>query len=121
MLQKFLSWSRRPSTLAFLAYAGLSAILATFVYWGTWSFAAAPIEPDNPTSYPADYVLRFVRDLLAGGSFVPGDVRVFVGSPYFWQELQYAVPCFLAGLAVAFYLRGRRLSRVACYGAALAA
>ena len=121
MLQKFLSWFRRPSTLAFLAYAGLSAVLAAFIYWGTWSLAAAPIEPDNPTSYPADYVLRFLRDLFAGGSFVPGDVRVFVGSPYFWQELQYAVPCFLAGLAVAFYLRGRRLSRVACYGAALAA
>jgi len=111
---------KRPSVRALLLFAAVYAVAMAVIFWGTWSLDRAPIEPDNATSYPLDYLSRWVSSLLSGGSFVPGDLRNFIGSPYFWQELQYAVPCFLAAWALVFYLRGRGLSLVAAYGAGAA-
>ena len=65
------------------------------------------------------YVADFVRGWIANGKFVPWDLTAFVGSPYLWQELQYAVAAYFAALGLAYYLRGRGLSRLSCYGAAL--
>lgn len=111
---------KRPATLAFLATAAVYAVAMAAIFWGTWSLDLAPVEPDNPTSYPLDHTAKWLTALLAGGDFVPGDLRNLIGSPYFWQELQYAVPCFIAALGMAFYLRGRRLSLLASYGAGAA-
>ena len=120
MKTRIASFFRRPSIVAFAALAAVYAVAMAAIFWGTWSLDFAPIEPDNPTTYPLDYAARWLKGLLAGGDFVPGDLRNLVGSPYFWQELQYAVPCFLAALAMAFYLRGRGLSLLASYGAGAA-
>ena len=110
MKQRLLDFLRRPSTIAFLALTALYVLCMGGIFWGTWSLDKAPIEPDNPTTYPLDYAAKWLASLLAGGDFVPGDLRNLVGSPYFWQELQYAVPCFFAALGMVFYLRGRGLS-----------
>jgi len=120
MKARILNLLKSPSTRAFLALTAVYAVAMAVIFWGTWSLDRAPVEPDNPTTYPIDYAAKWLSSLLAGGNFVPGDLRNLLGSPYFWQELQYAVPCFLAALAVVFYLRGRGLSLVASYGAGAA-
>ena len=120
MKARILNFLKRPSTRAFLVFAAVYVAAMAVIFWGTWSLDRAPIEPDNPTTYPLDYAAKWLASLLAGGDFVPGDLRNLVGSPYFWQELQYAVPCFLAALGMAFYLRGRGLSLLASYGAGAA-
>ena len=51
---------------------------------------------------------------------MPGDLRFLLGGPYMWQELQYALAMYLAALGVAFYLKGRGLPPLACYGAGAA-
>ena len=120
MKARILDFLKRPSTRAFLAFAAVYAVAMAAIFWGTWSLDRAPIEPDNPTTYPVDHAAKWLASLLAGGNFVPSDLRNLVGSPYFWQELQYAVPCFLAALGMVFYLRGRGLSLLASYGAGAA-
>ena len=120
MKARILNFLKRPSTRAFLAFAAVYAVAMAAIFWGTWSLDRAPIEPDNPTTYPIDHAAKWLASLLAGGNFVPGDLRNLVGSPYFWQELQYVVPCFFAALGMVFYLRGRGLSLIASYGAGAA-
>ncbi len=120
MKARILNFLKRPSTRAFLAFAAVYAVAMAAIFWGTWSLDRAPIEPDNPTTYPIDHAAKWLASLLAGGNFVPGDLRNLMGSPYFWQELQYAVPCFFAALGMVFYLRGRGLSLIASYGAGAA-
>ena len=51
---------------------------------------------------------------------MPGDLRFLLGGPYLWQELQYALAMYLAALGVVFYLKGRGLPPLACYGAGAA-
>ena len=78
----------------FAAFTVLYAVLAAFVFWGTWSLSVAPVMPDCPITHPLDYTARLTHwaaRWLETGKFIPGDLTVFVGSPYFWQELQYAV------------------------------
>jgi len=112
-MKRFLA---RPSVRAFLAFAGTYACALAFIFWGTWSLDRAPVEPDNPITYAIDDAARWCAGVLAGGRFIPSDLMHVVGGMYFWQELQYALAAFLAALGVAFYLRGRRLSLLACYG-----
>jgi len=109
----------RPSTAAFAAFAALFAALAVFVFWGTWGLDAAPVMPDCPVWHPQDHLARWFAGWLESGKFVPGDVKEFLGSPYFWQELQYAAALFFAALGAAYFLKGRGLSRVSSYGAGL--
>ena len=109
----------KPSTCAFVAFAAFFAALAAFVFWGTWGLDAAPVMPDCPVAHPADRMARWIDGFLATGKFVPGDLKEFLGSPYFWQELQYAIALFMAALGLAYFLKGRGLSRAASYGAGL--
>ncbi|MCR5413371.1 MAG: hypothetical protein K6F50_01420 [Kiritimatiellae bacterium] len=104
---------------SFLAFAALFAAGAGFVFWGTWSMDLVPIMPDCPTSFPADYAEEWMRGWNRSGKFVPGDIIAFIGSPYFWVELRYVLPVFFAALGMAYFLRGRGLSRPASYGAGL--
>ena len=103
----------------FLGFTAVFAALAGFVFWGTWSTDFAPVMPDCPIVYGPDYAMGTLRGMFVSGKFVPADVCKFLGSPYFWQELQYALALYCAALGMAYYCRGRGLSRLAAYGAGL--
>ena len=110
----------RPEQAWFLAFTGLFAVLAGFVFWGTWSLSSCPVMPDARMTFPASgYVAEFLRGWIGNGKFVPWDITAFLGSPYLWQELQYALAAYFAALGLVYYLRGRGLSHLSCYGAAL--
>jgi hypothetical protein len=110
----------KPAQAYFLAFTALFSVLAGFVFWGTWSLSACPVMPDARMTFPASgYVAGFLRDWVKTGKFVPWDVTAFLGSPYAWQELQYALASYFAALGLVYYLRGRGLKRLPSYGAAL--
>ena len=111
-----------PKAAWLAAYAALFAVCAAFVFWGTWSTGVSPVMPDCAVSHPEGWwanVSAFLREWVRTGLFSPDDLKAFAGAPYFLQELQYAVPAFLAGLALAYYCRGRGLSRLASYSAGI--
>ena len=103
----------------FLAFTAVFAVLAGFVFWGTWSPDFAPVMPDSPIVYSPYWFDDWWRSWAANGKFVPTDVRVFLGSPYFWQEINYVIGPYFAALALVYFLRGRGLSRLSAYGAGL--
>lgn len=109
----------RPQHIAFVAYTAFFAVLAAFVFWGTWSCDFAPVMPDSPIVYAADDFARFWRLWATDGRFIPNNLNLFLGSPYFWQEFNYVLPAYLSGLALAYFLRGRGLSLFAAYGGGL--
>ena len=78
--------------------------------------------PDCATIHPLDYSTRIERwfsGWLQSGRFIPTDLSVFLISPYAWQELQYVFAIYFAALGIAYFLKGRGLSPIACYGAGL--
>lgn len=108
----------------FAAFTAAFAVLAAFVFWGTWSPDVAPVMPDDVIVHStawADAWNAAVRKFLLSGKFIPSDVlwNGLLVSPYFCQELKYAVALYCAGLGLAYFLRGRGLSRLASYGAGL--
>ncbi|MBQ8125412.1 MAG: hypothetical protein IJ173_05920 [Kiritimatiellae bacterium] len=103
----------------FAAFTALFAVCAAYVFWGTWSTGMAPVMPDCATFYPPDWFRRWVVGWLENGKFAPHDLKNFIGTPFFWQELQYALALYCAGLGLAYFLRGRGLGRLAAYGAGL--
>ncbi|MBP5286228.1 MAG: hypothetical protein ILO34_09040, partial [Kiritimatiellae bacterium] len=108
-----------PSQGWFAAFTAAYAALAAFVFWGTWSLSSAPVMPDCAVAYAPDHAAAFCRRWLESGKFVPGDIIAFLGSPYFWTELQYVVADYCAALGLVYFLRGRGLGRLASYGAGL--
>ena len=108
--------------LELICFTIVFAVLATYVFWGTWSTSVTPVMPDCATVHPLDYGTRvgnWFSGWLQNGSFLPSDLSVFLLSPYVWQELQYALAIYFAALGMAYFLRGRGLPSVACYGAGL--
>ena len=103
----------------FLGFTAVFAALVAYIFWGTWSTDFAPVMPDCPFVYDSNYAAGVFRGIFASGKFVPADVCKFLGSPYFWQELQYAIALYCAALGLAYFCRGRALSRLASYGAGL--
>ena len=103
----------------FLGFTAVFAAFAGFVFWGTWSTDFAPVMPDCPIVHDPDYLGGMLRGIVASGKFVPADVCGFLGTPYFWQELKYALALYCAALGMAYFCRGRGLSRLAAYGAGL--
>lgn len=103
----------------FLAFTAVYAALAGFVFWGTWSPDFAPVMPDCPTQYSPHWFTEWWNNWRLCGKFVPGDLKIFLGSPYYWQELQYAIAVYCAALGMMYFLRGRGLSRLASYGGGL--
>lgn len=76
--------------------------------------------PDARMTFPeSGYLAGCLREWVKNGKFVPWDVTWFLGSPYLWQELQYALAAFSSALGLAYYLRGRGVSRLPSYGAGL--
>lgn len=104
----------------FIVFTAFFWLAVTYVFWGTWSPEIAFIQPDQGVDYPADFISRIFTRVAAGGAFVPGDLRFLLGGPYVWQELQYALAMYLAALGVVYYLKGRSLPPLACYGAGAA-
>lgn len=107
---------QRPAVIAFLVFTGVYALALTAIFWGAWSLDKVPIAPDCATMFAANDMATWLKGVLSGDSFIPSDLMHLVGSMYFWVELQFALAAWLAALGVAFYLRGRGLSPVACYG-----
>ena len=108
----------------FAAFTVVFAVLAAFVFWGTWSTDFAPVMPDCTTVHPTFYanaVEAVLRKFVAEGKFIPSDVfwDGLVVSPYFCQELKYALALYCSGLALAWFLSGRGLSPLASCGAGL--
>lgn len=103
----------------FVAFTAVFAAAAAFVFWGTWATATVPVMPDCATRFPAAYAADWIVGWKASGKFVPGDLAAFLGSPYLWVELQYAIAAYCAALGLAYFLRGRGLGRAASYGAGL--
>ena len=103
----------------FLGFTAVFAALAGFVFWGTWSTDFAPVMPDSPIIYSPEHLANWCRECWQSGRFMPSDIHRFLGSPYFLQELNYAIPMYVSGLALAYFLRGRGLSYLASYGAGL--
>ena len=68
-----------------LVFSLVFAVLAAYVFWGTWSTSVAPVMPDCPTVHPLDYGTRIDRwfsGWLQNGRFIPNDLSVFLISPY---------------------------------------
>ena len=103
----------------FLGFTAVFAALAGFVFWGTWSTDFTPVMPDCPFMYGPGYAAGTFRSMFESGRFNPVEFYRFLGSPYFWHELQYVLGLYGAALGVAYYCRGRGLSRLAAYGAGL--
>ena len=102
-----------------LGFTAVFAALAGFVFWGTWSTDFAPVMPDCPIVHGPFDPAGVLRGMFASGKFVPADLCKFLGSGSFWQELQYALALYCAALGMAYFCRGRGLSRLASYGAGL--
>lgn len=108
----------------FVAFTALFAVLAAIVFWGTWSPTAAIVAPDDGVVFSLGYsdtLQRWWNGVLTTGKILPTDLvhRGLIGSPLACRELKYAVSVYLAGLALAWFLRGRSLSPLAAYGAGL--
>lgn len=110
---------RKSSRKWFAAFVATFAAAAACVFWGTWSLDMVPVMPDCPASFPVDYVEDWLRGWHEDGKFIPSDLIVFLGDPYFWVELRYVFATFCAALGMGYFLRGRGLTRAASYGAGL--
>lgn len=103
----------------FAGFTAAYAVLVAYVFWGTWGLGVVPIMPDCATTFPVDSISDFIAAWRETGKFIPSDIMMFIGSPYFWIELQYAIAGYCAALGLAYYCRGRGLSRLAAYGGGL--
>ena len=108
-----------PKRLWPLAFTATFAVLAGFVFWGTWSTDMAPVMPDCPTSYPTHWFRAWLAGWLENGKFAPAEVINWIGSPYIWTEFQYVFAAFMSALGLAYFLRGRGLCAFSSYGAGL--
>lgn len=120
LVEKLKTSLKRPSSVAFLVFAAVYAVALGGIFWGAWALDKVPVAPDCQTTFAVDDAAAWFRGVLAGGPFIPSDLMHVVGGMYVWVELQFALAAFLAALGVAFYLRGRRCSPLACYGAGAA-
>lgn len=101
-------------------FSALFSLVGAYVFWGTWSPDVTFIQPDCAIVYHCDFLVRKWMEFCAGGPLVPWDLRYVLGGPYAWQELQYVAAMYLAALGVVYYLKGRGLPNIACYGAGAA-
>lgn len=106
----------------FFAYTALFAVLAYFIFRGTWSPETVPVMPDCNTSFPggwATYLLKRFAGWVADGKFVPDDLRLLLTPPAWQVEFQYCFAAWVAGLGMAYFGRGLGWSRQVSYSAGL--
>ena len=113
-----------PKWLWFAGFSAVFAALAAHVFWGAWSTDFAPVMPDDAITHPtsaAGVWADYFRNVFTTFKIQPADVlwSGLLVSPYFCQELKYAVALFCAALGLAYFLRGRGLAPLASYGAGL--
>ncbi|MGN0855162.1 MAG: hypothetical protein ACI4R9_06550 [Kiritimatiellia bacterium] len=114
----------RPKLAWFLAFTAIFAALAGFVFWGTWATNVTFVAPDDGIFFARSYsdvVRQWWNGFVTTGKMLPTDVlwSGLLGSPLFCRELKYVAAIYLAALGLVYFLRGRGLSRLAAYGAAL--
>ena len=111
----------RRSVYWFTAFTAVFAVCAAFVFWDTWSTDFVPVMPDCATNFRdwSSSVEGFFRNWIKTGKFVPDDLKILVASPWVWVELQYVLAAYFAALGMVYFLKGKGLSNLACYGAAL--
>ena len=111
----------RKNLCWFAAFTAVFAVCAAFALWGTWSLDFVPVMPDCNTNFRGwtSSVEGFIRNWITTGKFVPDDLKVFIASPWVWVELQYVLAAYFAALGMAYFLKGKGLSEIACYGAGL--
>ena len=116
---KIFDWFKRHLGLSScLLFAFLFAAVALWVFEPVLPLHLVTVSPDAPHSYSAAYAAEQWRDMLAGkGSIFPDRIHQLLVNPFAWQELEYALPCFMAALAICFYLRTRGVCRIAAYAA----
>ena len=62
----------RPKYAWLLAFTAAFAVLAGFVFWGTWSLSACPVMPDSPMTFPPEGTAgEFLRRWVETGLFMP--------------------------------------------------
>lgn len=108
----------------FVAFTAVFAVLAAIVFWGAWSPNTAIYAPDDAVRFAlssGDNWTAWLNRVVTTGKILPTDLvfRGLLGSPLFAHELKYALAAYLSALALAWFLRGRGLSEIAAYGAAL--
>ena len=108
----------------FLAFTAVFAVLAGYVFWGCWSTSVTFVAPDDGIAFLASYgdvLARWWNEFLSSGRMHPTDIfwSGLLGSPLFCRELKFASAVYFAALGMAYFLRGRGLSRFASYGAGL--
>lgn len=108
----------------FAAFTAVFAVMAAIVFWGCWSTDVTFISPDDGVAFPPSYgdaVVSWWNGFLTMGYLLPSDVfwSGLIGSPHFCRELKYVSAVYFAALGLAYFLRGRGLSRLASYGAGL--
>ena len=109
----------KSGQLWFIAFTAVFATAAVFIFWGTWSIGISPVMPDCPLPRSENFISSWLDGWARSGKFIPDDIRVFLGPPAFWAELQYVLAAFFAALGMVYYCRGRGLPRLAAYGAGL--
>lgn len=108
----------------FLAFTAVFAVSASIVFWGTWSNGVGFIAPDDAIFFPYDYedtLLNWRNMFFTAGKAHPLDFlwSGLIISPVSCSQLKYVVPAFLSAVALAWFLRGKGLSRLASYAAGL--
>ncbi len=108
----------------FLGFTAVFAALAAYVFWGTWSPDFAPVMPDDNIWHHQSWAVvwnEWLRKFFTTGKVVPSDLlwEGLLLPPDYVQELKYAAAGYFAALGLAYFLRGRGLSRLAAYGAGL--
>ena len=111
----------KSRVLWFTAFTAVFAAAAVYIFLGTWSTAVVPVMPDAPWNFRdwSTTIEGFVRNWFTTGKFVPDDLKVFLASPWTLAEFQYVFAAYMAALGMAYFLRGKGLSLLACYGAGL--
>lgn len=114
---KIFEWFKKhPAISAFLLFAAFYAAVALWVFGPVLPLHLVTVSPDAPHSYSGSYALEQWWDVLGGkGAIFPDRIHQFLVSPFAWQEMEYALPCFLAALAIAFYLRTQGMRRFSAY------
>ncbi|MBR4171421.1 MAG: hypothetical protein IKR48_07200 [Kiritimatiellae bacterium] len=118
MLKKVVSWGRaHPGIAAFLLFFLSFAVVMAAIFYPVWPLNLVTLSPDAPSFYASWFRWESLERMLcmSDAMIFPDRVRQLIFPPLWWQEMTYILPCFLAALAVCFYLRTQGLSRFASY------
>lgn len=114
------SFLKSERFVVFSLFILLFGVAALYIFYPVLPWGVVTISPDAPKEYFGNNLVHYLEALLGGSlDFQPGQLREFFFHPLFWQELQYAVPCLMAAIGLAFYLRTQGVGRVAAYGGGL--